>query len=125
MSRLRDADVTVFRTDMQGDIYCTSDGKKVSFAASRNMDADTLSEAGAGGNHDATPESQAETISSTEPADTAEPATTYVVNTNTGKFHYPSCSSVDQMSEKNKLEVTENRDTLVSQGYDPCGRCNP
>ena len=31
LSRLRDADVTVYRTDLDGDIFCTSDGKKVTF----------------------------------------------------------------------------------------------
>lgn len=30
-SRLRDADVEVYRTDLQGDIICTSDGKTVTF----------------------------------------------------------------------------------------------
>ncbi len=32
LSRLRDADVTVFRTDLDGDLYCTSDGKRVTFS---------------------------------------------------------------------------------------------
>lgn len=31
LSRLRDADVTLYRTDMQGHIVCTSDGQSVSF----------------------------------------------------------------------------------------------
>lgn len=31
LSRLRDADVTLYRTDLQGDILCTSDGKTVTF----------------------------------------------------------------------------------------------
>ncbi len=33
LSRLRDADVTVFRTDLDGDLLCTSDGKRVTFTA--------------------------------------------------------------------------------------------
>ncbi len=51
--------------------------------------------------------------------------TTYILNTNTKKFHYPSCSSVDQMSEANKQEYTGSRDDVIAMGYDPCGRCNP
>lgn len=43
LNRLGDAGVTVFRTDMQGDIHCTSDGKTVRFDVHRNADADTLS----------------------------------------------------------------------------------
>lgn len=51
--------------------------------------------------------------------------TDYIINTNTGKFHYPSCSSVKQMKESNKKEYTGSRDDLIAQGYDPCKRCNP
>lgn len=50
---------------------------------------------------------------------------TYILNTSTKKFHYPSCSSVKQMSEKNKRTYTGSRDDLISQGYDPCKKCNP
>lgn len=51
--------------------------------------------------------------------------TTYIINTNTGKFHYPTCSSVKDMASKNVMETTETRDQLVNEGYSPCGRCNP
>ena len=50
---------------------------------------------------------------------------TYILNTNTHKFHYPECRSVDQMSEKNKREFTGSRDEAIAQGYEPCGNCNP
>lgn len=49
----------------------------------------------------------------------------YILNTNTKKFHYPSCSSVDDMKEKNKAEFFGTRDEAVAQGYSPCGRCKP
>ena len=49
----------------------------------------------------------------------------YIINRNTGKFHYPDCPSVDQMAEHNKKEYTGDRDDLISQGYEPCKRCNP
>lgn len=51
--------------------------------------------------------------------------TTYILNTNTKKFHYPSCSGVAQMKESNKQEYSGNRDDIISQGYSPCKRCNP
>lgn len=51
--------------------------------------------------------------------------TTYVLNTNTKKFHYPSCSSVGQMSAKNRQDYTGTRDEVIAMGYDPCKRCNP
>ena len=49
----------------------------------------------------------------------------YILNTNSKKFHYPSCSSVDSMKESNKQEFYGTRDELISQGYSPCGRCRP
>ncbi len=50
---------------------------------------------------------------------------TYVLNTNTMKFHYPTCSSVDQMKEKNKQIYTGSREDVINMGYVPCKRCNP
>lgn len=51
--------------------------------------------------------------------------TEYILNTNTKKFHYPSCSSVKQMKASNKKKYTGSRDDLIAQGYDPCKKCNP
>lgn len=50
---------------------------------------------------------------------------TYIVNTNTGRFHKPSCTSVKQMKESNRLERTTTRDELISEGYEPCRNCKP
>lgn len=50
---------------------------------------------------------------------------TYVLNTNTMKFHYPTCSSVDDMKEKNKQIYTGSREEIINMGYVPCKRCNP
>jgi hypothetical protein len=58
---------------------------------------------------------------------TAEPANAvgYVANTNTGRFHKPSCSSVDEMAEKNKVCYDVTRSEMIAMGYVPCKRCNP
>ena len=50
---------------------------------------------------------------------------TYILNTNTKKFHKPGCRSVKQMSEKNKKEVKDTRDHIIADGYDPCKICDP
>ena len=42
LSRLQDADVTLFRTDLQGDIMCTSDGSTVTFTVTRNPNANVF-----------------------------------------------------------------------------------
>ena len=49
----------------------------------------------------------------------------YIANTNTKKFHYPSCSSVKDMKESNKWYFTGTREELIEQGYEPCKRCKP
>ena len=57
---------------------------------------------------------------------TTTPATvTYVVNTNTGKFHYPGCPSAAKIKDKNRMDTSETRDELIAQGYVPCKNCNP
>ncbi|MDE6957706.1 MAG: DNA/RNA non-specific endonuclease [Lachnospiraceae bacterium] len=50
---------------------------------------------------------------------------TYILNTNTHKFHLFDCASLETMKESNKSEVTESREELIRQGYDPCKQCNP
>ena len=62
----------------------------------------------------------------TEDSDDKDGTTiTYVLNTNTKKFHYPDCYSVKQMKDKNKLIEETTREDLIERGYDPCGNCNP
>ena len=50
---------------------------------------------------------------------------TFVLNTNTKRFHKPTCKSVQEMKAKNRKEFFGTRDELIEQGYIPCGRCNP
>lgn len=52
-------------------------------------------------------------------------ATTYVLNTNTHKFHYQRCRSVNQMEAENKDLYTGTRESLIQSGYSPCGICKP
>ena len=49
----------------------------------------------------------------------------YVINTNTKKFHYPSCTSAGEIKEKNRKDTSESREQLIQKGYVPCKRCNP
>jgi len=59
--------------------------------------------------------------------ETAEQANvqTYILNTNSHKFHLPTCSGADSISDKNKQTFTGSREDLIAQGYEPCGICNP
>ncbi len=50
---------------------------------------------------------------------------TYVLNTSSKKFHLPSCSSVNDIKNKNRKDYTGTRESLINQGYSPCKKCNP
>jgi len=68
------------------------------------------------------------TTAATTAAPAADPdgqVNTYVLNTNTKKFHKPDCKSVKKMKDKNKGSFTGTRDAVIAQGYDPCGNCHP
>jgi len=136
LSRLRDADVTVYRTDIQGTIICKSDGKTVEFKTYKNGDADTFaavskSESGTV-NYDTLSEDTEYT--ETDAPETDAPETgpnektpTYILNINPSslRFHIPSCKSVDNMKEKNKKMFYGTREEAIKLGYTPCGSCKP
>lgn len=119
LSRLRDADVTLYRTDIHGNIICVSTGKEVIFASEKNTGKDVFG--GIGPNSVTDPITEPKTEPSTEPSNVF----TYVINTNTGKFHYPDCSSAKNISDKNRKETKATREELLGQGYSPCGNCDP
>lgn len=49
----------------------------------------------------------------------------YVLNTNSKKFHKPTCKSVGQIKDTNRQDVEATRDEVISWGYQPCKNCNP
>lgn len=57
--------------------------------------------------------------------DTDDAEITYVLNTNSMRFHDPSCPSIADIKQKNLSYSTDTRDVLIELGYTPCGRCNP
>ncbi len=75
-----------------------------------------------GGASDAEPasEEQAE-----EEAAGEEEVYTYVLNTNTMKFHYEYCPGVRDMKDKNKDTFRGTRSEVMEKGFSPCGRCTP
>ncbi len=160
LSRLRDAGVTTFRTDMQGEITAVSDGQTVNFSVAKNAMAETLANTGAGQNANqaggtgsaaqnagvagvavasanagggnaggaaGTGAANGAANAGGGNADGAAgaSASSYVLNTNSHKFHRPGCSSVDTISPKNRKDVNESREQIISEGYAPCKRCNP
>lgn len=129
LNHLRELEIQVFRTDEQGTVIVTSDGKELIWncsptdtwkagEATQSAPTEMVMEA------EPLPEEPVEQVSDGIKEETREEIT-YICNTNTGKFHKPGCSSVDKMKDANKLEVTLTREEVVQQGYDACGNCHP
>ena len=107
LSRYRDADVTLYRTDLQGDIICKSeDGKTLSFTVKKNSDA-------------VTNPTESEKTESDSSAVTEYP---YIGNLNSKKYHKESCSSLPY--ENNRIYFT-SKEEAASAGYSACGQCKP
>lgn len=110
LSRLRDADVEVYRTDEQGTVVCRSDGEQVSFETGKQEGNGRLQE----------------TLGLPEMEHSEGlPDADYVLNIRSMKFHNPDCQSVYDMKESNKRGYKGSREALIEQGYSPCGRCLP
>ena len=114
LSRLRDADVKVFRTDLQGDIYCTSDGTTVSFSVRKNANADVFG--GIGNNSTSQQKPTQPAAPETQPSPTLAEQLVWIPKTGT-KYHSKStCSNM-----KNPTQVTQS--VAVNRGYTACSKC--
>lgn len=100
MNKFRQAGITVYRTDEQGTVIASSDGNTITWNESPSDSWLTGEASGTVG-------------------------ITYILNTNSHKFHLPDCSSVKDISSSNKEESTQSRAELIENGYEPCGRCKP
>lgn len=50
---------------------------------------------------------------------------TYILNTNTKRYHLQGCRSLSQMKDKNKRTFHGSKKELSRMGYKPCGNCHP
>ena len=94
MSRLEDAEVTLYRTDELGTVIAVSDGKNITFSWEK---------------------ASAKPI---DPTGTAE--SYYIGNKNSKVLHTPDCTGLP--AEKNQIRF-ENYEDALSQGFTPCGNC--
>ena len=96
MSRLEDAEVSVYRTDLLGTIIATSDGKNITFTW---------------GNSSIVPDS---------PSTAPEQTSRYIGNKSSKVFHLPTCATLP--GENNRI-FFESYEQAESEGYRPCSRC--
>lgn len=147
LDRVKACGAALYRTDLQGTITVTSDGTSLSWSVDATQDyrdgdevaagaADTTGTSVAADTADSAAQAsvaadtagsaaQASSGGETAAGGTADVTGEYVLNTNTKKFHRPSCLSVAQMSPENKAAFSGSREELIAAGYDPCKRCNP
>ena len=49
----------------------------------------------------------------------------YILNTNSKKFHLPTCGQAEDIKASNRQTVMESREKLIEEGYSPCKSCSP
>ena len=132
LSRLRDAEVTVYRTDLHGDITIAFDGSEWSVTTQKPASEEDIFTPGEDFNFVPDTGDSSDDVTRGDGGDNGNEDSEstagmdYIANKNTKKFHYPGCNSVKKMKESNKkffYDVT--RDYMIEQGYDPCGNCDP
>lgn len=119
---LKEAGVTLYRTDMQGHLLFESDGASITVRAQNNPYADTFM--------------TYDQLYGSLQSDTSQPETVkgasqgnvhiYILNTNSKKIHTEGCKSVKQMKDKNKLKLEGTLDDIMAEysGYTVCGNCH-
>lgn len=107
LSKLRDAGVTLYRTDLQGDIFCTSDGENISFSTQQGASAEEVN-----------PTIEEQTANT--PTQPDGYTGRYIGNVNSLKVHTENC--VNLPAEKNRVYFDSLQEALDA-GYEPCGSC--
>lgn len=133
LNKLAAANVQLFRTDEQGTVEMTSDGTNITWSTApvadttANPGSTSSSSSSSGTNSSSSQNTNASAPStSSKSNDSTTPVTqTYIINTNTKKFHLPSCRYVEKISAANYKEVTSTSEELIAEGYSPCKVCNP
>lgn len=118
---LDERNIQYFRTDQQGTIVAHTDGKNLTWSVQPVVDG--YVEPSKNTSTEVQVVEKIETPSI--PFTTEGKGVSYVLNTNTKKFHYSDCSSAKKTKESNKEYYTGTRDELINRGYSPCGNCNP
>jgi len=122
LSRLRDADVTVYRTDLNGMIVCKSDGKTVTFEPDKGS-AFVYTGPGSAGTQGSGSGTNSGAGSGTNTAP-APSAAKYLANSNSMKFHSISCGTGQKTAEHNRVYYSD-RTEVIKAGYVPAKCCNP
>ena len=106
LSRLRDAGVDVYRTDLMGTITIASDGTNYTVGSEQYLPTEQ--------------QNPTLTDGSGQMAASTPAETTYIGNVNSKKFHLPTCPNLP--AEQNQI-LFSSYDQAIAEGYSPCGTC--
>ncbi|HAP93822.1 MAG TPA: hypothetical protein DCM26_04270, partial [Desulfotomaculum sp.] len=113
LQRLSDAGAKVYRTDLNGSVVVTTDGKTYSVSGGGGGPADAAAQV--------TPTTQ--TTPSQQPAEQATEGK-YVGSVKSDKYHLPSCRYAKEIKPENQIWFKTEEEALAA-GYKPCGVCKP
>lgn len=68
--------------------------------------------------------SEQSNMQTTQTNNSNEITSTFILNTNTKKYHNSGCSAVKRIAEKNYQEYTGTESSLIKQGYTACQICH-
>lgn len=122
LNKFRTSGIKVFRTDEQGTIVAKSNGKEITWNCSPS-ESWIAGEPIGGAQTQPTQAQGNGIVSETGESTTRQNNMAYVLNTNSKKFHKPTCNTLP--SDKNRKDSESSRDEIIAQGYAPCKRCNP
>lgn len=124
LEELSQREIEVYRTDLQGNIIVTSDGKELSVKTQKN---EKINEEPSNIVLTDKEDENYKAINEIEETSTSinKISHEYILNTNSKVFHYTTCSSVKQMADKNKKSFSGTREDILNMGYKACGRCKP
>lgn len=138
LDNIRTVGAKLYRTDLQGEIVAVSDGTAISFQVAATDDFRSGEEIADGAEAsetdgaDTADENDADASQTDAAADSPDTddspesvSQTYILNTNTKKFHLPDCGSVSRIKDENKAAFTGTREELLAEGYSACKNCNP
>lgn len=107
LDKLEEKNIKIYRTDINGTIKVTSDGKDLAIETEKNSD-----------NIMKKTKKVDQKIDQKEDTNVEK----YSGNKNSKIFHKGDCSST--IKDSNKI-LFKTRDEAISEGYRPCKRCNP
>ncbi|NLD46481.1 MAG: MBL fold metallo-hydrolase [Clostridiaceae bacterium] len=110
LNKLQNKSIKIYRTDLNGTIVVTTDGKTFSLSTQKNLP---------------TPVAPVITPVPSNPAPTPSIGTgKYVGSIKSDKYHLPSCRYAQSIAPENQIWFDTEEEALAA-GYTPCGVCKP